>query len=310
MRKKIIVLTVILLLGLAGYFAGTKYYDTALLSDNKEYHQLYDTYFTSIEGQDYPDMNWDFYRWRVRCLETTKTYKYPTTQQEYLKDKLRYYDEITFKHKLYIHFLIHFVQKELEQTSLDMPTQTNEFFEKNRQRYTEILEEILPLEEQIALFNDNKLLRDKNIPVTNAYYKEFKNIVHSAVKINEAYQKIPSMFFVLDGGNGKDVPLDDYETTIFKKLIEESLYEKKEKRASQLYQAMIAFQIEEQDFYFDLGEQTLQEYLIFLKTTSLDVKAELNTLKELIKSLKRPDSYQDDIEAQEKAVGKIEAMIF
>lgn len=304
-KKYLAIIFVIIL----GYFGGTKYYDNAIIDDVREYHKLYEQYFASIEGKDYPDISWDFYQWGVRCLETTKTYQYPTTQQEYLKDKLRYYEEITFKHKPYIHFLIHFVQKEVEETPLDMVTEKNEFFEKNRQKYIEILQQYLPFEEQTALFNENKLIRNKTVLVTNAYFKEFKNIVNNAIKTRKAYAKTPSMFFLLDGGNGKEVPLDDYETKIFRKLIQESITEKKEKRASQLYQAMIAFQIEEQDFYFDTAQETLKEYVLFLKTTSLDALIELNSLKELIQSLKRPDSYQDDIQAQEKSIKEIDLIL-
>jgi hypothetical protein len=301
--KKYLAIVVVVILG---YFGGTKYYDNAIIDDVREYHKLYEQYFASIEGKDYPDISWDFYQWGVRCLETTKTYQYPTTQQEYLKDKLQYYEEITFKHKPYIHFLIHFVQKELEETPLDMVTERNEFFEKNRQKYIEILQQYLPFEEQTALFNENKLIRNKTVLVTNAYFKEFKNIVNNAIQTREAYAKTPSMFFLLDGGNGKEVPLDDYETMIFRKLIQESITEK---RASQLYQAMIAFQIEEQDFYFDTAQETLKEYVLFLKTTSLDALIELNSLKDLIQSLKRPDSYQDDIQAQEESIKEIDLIL-
>lgn len=303
------VLFILFILIFVGYFAGTKYYEKSLIEDLNEYHKVYDEYFKPIEGIDYPDFTLDYYAWWVRNYETIKDYTYPKTQKEYLKDKLRYYDEITFKHKSYIHFLIQDAEQAFQTVSEDEPSLTNEFFEKNRQMYIRITQERLKSAEKIAHFNEYELIRDRKIVVSNGYYNKFKEIVKESQLLRKSQNEVPSMLFILDGGNGKDVPLDDYESTIFLKLIQKSIEDKKEKRISQLYQSMIAFQIEEQDFYFNTAYETLDNYVKFLKSSQLNFESELRSLIELIKSLKRVDSYKDDIQAQEECIKRINSML-
>lgn len=305
--KKILILLFVIIIG---YIGGTKYYENASITNVSEYHKMYDEYFKPRkEGIAYPEFTSEYYQLWVRNYESIKEYTYAKTQKEYLKDKLRYYDEIAFKHKAYIHFLIQDVEQQLQTISDDEPSVRNEFFEKNRELYLKIVQQYLPSAEKMALFNEEELIKDKNVVVTNKYFNTFKEIVNDIRTTQEAHKMLPSMLFILDGGNGKEVPLDDYETSIFLKLIQKSNDEKKEKRSSQLYQAMIAFQIEEQDFYFHQGLKSLETYVEFLKTTSLDMKSELKSLISLIQSLKRSDSFEDDIQEQEACINKINSMI-
>ena len=94
---------------------------------------------------------------------------------------------------------------------------SNSVFLKNRKLYMKHMQKLLPHYENIEKFFAFDFIEGKNKVVTNAYYKKFKLIIEElkiVKKLQVPLNKVPILFFVLDGGNGKKIPFDVYEKSI------------------------------------------------------------------------------------------------
>ena len=94
---------------------------------------------------------------------------------------------------------------------------SNSVFLKNRKLYMKHMQKLLPHYENIEKFFAFDFIEDKNRVVTNAYYKKFKFIIEElkiAKKLQVPLNKVPVLFFVLNGGSGKKIPFDVYEKSI------------------------------------------------------------------------------------------------
>lgn len=285
------------------------YHKGSIFPDRGAYEALYQDYFSKAKGVDCAYFGRDRLEWMRRTMKDVEGFEAPKEKAVYLKDKLRYYDEIAYRHKSSIAYLIEDAKRELQKCQEGEMTPKSPFFERNREYYLREMGRLFPLYERLALFNDEKLERDRALGITRDYWAQFQGAVEACQKIRQENDHGPSILYILDGGSGKDVPLDDYETRVLERLIEERVGEGDWQGASERFIALITFQIEETNVYLDRAKETLEQYADFLKKSPLSPRDELVRLREEIKNLRRPDSDERKIKAQERHIKRVGELI-
>ncbi|GEM_PF-5845175 len=213
--KKIIT-AIILLLSFITYH----YYQNMDISHTKEYKKDYEKFVElHFKVTKIPTLDNDFYLNEEYIYNLRKKYKFPTDKREYLKDKLAYYKEVRYQNKPYYDKLIDYVSIKLALTKANEQIKPNRFFMKNLNNYFKKSEKLLPLYDEVAEFLAIKFIKEKNYPANRKYHNELKEIIKTLEKIDSIQNSSEEtdLFYVLNGGEGKKVPLDDFEKKIFEK---------------------------------------------------------------------------------------------
>jgi len=210
---------VIALIVTAGFiYIRNEIYKDMGISDMQTYKKDFERFKKlNHEVSGFYSLDGDFYAVMEYRYEQVLAYRFPTSKQEYLKDKLRYYDEVNYQNEVYYDKLKIYVENELKHTK---PTDTIKLsiaFEKNKKIYLENLQDLLPLYNKIEHFFAFNFMDYKPRVLTNEFYSKLDDaigILEQIKKKEDSLPRSPSLFFVLDGGHGKKIPLDDYETSI------------------------------------------------------------------------------------------------
>jgi len=199
-------------------FLTYKLYGNMEVSDREAYEKDYDKFAKlNYEVTGFYMLDGDFYSVVEYRYNNTKKYKFPTHKKEYLEDKLKYYEEKSYQDRDYYKKLISYVNAELEQTKESDLIKPSKFFMKNMDTYLKRVERLLPLYNKMEGFFTFEFVEDKKDSVTHAYHSRLKEAIkdlQTLKALQKSLPKLPYLFYVLDGGHGKEIPIDDYEMGI------------------------------------------------------------------------------------------------
>ena len=259
---------------------GKNYYDDLEVTDQTGYAELRKR-FVMERPKDYPSscdaMTWDHYQVVLHNYEAKLKPRPPRPKAVYLRDKLRYYDEMDFEGPGEYGLLKAYVRQELAQAQSGETLAPDDLHERNRQRYLSIMEKTLLLREELGSFVAG-WDRNSAYPVTNWDYRQLKRALAACEQIvNEGW--IPSLAFLLNNGGGPEVPLDGYEAGAFTRMIAEARARQDVQKANTLYQALISYQVMNWAVYFDGVRDSITRYSQFLDEQGLDKPAQARALE-------------------------------
>ena len=199
-------------------FLVNKLYKNMEVTNRESYEKDYDKFVKlNYEVTGFYMLDGDFYSVAEYQYNNTKKYKFPTYKKEYLEDKLKFYEEKSYQDKNYYKKLTSYVNAELEQTKESDLIKPSKFFMTNMDIYLKRVERLLSLYDKMERFFAFKFVEDKQDSVTHAYYSRLKEAIkdlQTLKALQKSLPKLPYLFFVLDGGHGKEIPIDDYEMGI------------------------------------------------------------------------------------------------
>lgn len=278
--------------------------------DEAQYKKIHDEFFLEREGWDCYEIDSNLISVFKNIVESIKKVNSETNKQKYLQNKLKYYEEISSKHKGYIKYLIEYSKKELKNSKSSDVIEKNQFFENNKKIYLEQRSKVLPLYIKLSKFVDNDMKSSFDSEVSKTYFNKLSSALKTCQQISEIESKIPTIMYNLDSENNENIPLDDYETKVFEKLIVQNINAKKYPYANELFIGMIKFQILENDYYFGAVDKTIDEYALFLTKYKLNKKENMEKILEFVKSFQEDDIYEDGLHKDDKIIEKINKIIF
>lgn len=203
----------------------------------------------------------------------------PRPRLEYLQDKLRFYEEASYKSPDVFGLLAAFVRDELAGVQPNEIVAPDAIYTANRNHYLATMKAELPLREELGSYVNDQGGPEMPV-VTNWDYRRFKRALALCEQIREhSSPNIAAFGYLLDGGNGKEVPLDGYEADVFNHMIAAALARQDVQQANILYQALISYQVMYWYLYRDAVQDSITRYRRFLDEQALDSSARANTLE-------------------------------
>lgn len=203
----------------------------------------------------------------------------PAPRLEYLQDKLRFYEEASYKSPDVFGLLVAYVRDELAHAKPGEIVAPDAIYTTNRNHYLAATKAKLPLREELGSYVNDQ--RGPEMPVvTNWDYRRLKRALALCEQIREHSSPYIAAFgYLLDGGNGKEVPLDGYEAEAFNNMIAAALARQDVQQANTLYQALISYQVMYWYLYRDAVQDSITRYRRFLDEQALDTTAHATTLE-------------------------------
>lgn len=272
-RQFILFLLVLLVIPLLWWAKGL--YDDMELGeqDKVEYAQMRKQFAQDRPGDDCGDMDWESYQLMKHMYERElQSPTLPRPRVEYLQDKLRFYEDTNYRGPEVVGLLVDFARDELAHAQPGEIVAPDAIYAANRNHYLAVMKAELPLREELGSYVID--WRGPEMPVvTNWDYRRLKRALALCEQIRNRGQLIASFGYLLDGGNGKEVPLDGYEGESFNKMIAAALARHDMQKASTLYQALISYQVMNWYVYDDAVQDSITRYRRFLDQQGLDSTA-------------------------------------
>lgn len=270
----------LLLLLIPALWQGKIYYDGMEITDKVGYADMRKRFLMDrpiLFPRACDGMTWDHYLIVKRHYEEKRQPQPPRPKADYLRDKLRYYEEMDFEGPAEYGLLKAYVARELAQARPGETMGPDALHERNRHRYLSSMEKTLPMREELGRF----LLDwpgDDADPVTNRDYRQLKRALTLCEGIVRE-EWMPSLAFLLANGNGDAVPLDGYEAEAFRHMIEQALVRRDVKQAQALHLALIRYQVMNWRVFFDTVQDSITRFSRFLDAHGLDKAARARQLE-------------------------------
>lgn len=275
-----------LLLGLGAavlLWQGKVFYDDMELSDRDktEYAHMRQQFDKGDWGNPAcSELDWSRYElMKHRYERELQSPTLPRPRLEYLQDKLRFYEEASYKSPDVFGLLVAYVRDELAHAKPGEIVAPDAIYTANRNHYLATMKAKLPLLEELGSYVNDQ--RGPEMPVvTNWDYRRLKRALALCEQIREHSSPYIAAFgYLLDGGNGKEVPLDGYEAEAFNNMIAAALARQNVQQANTLYQALISYQLMYWYLYRDAVQDSITRYRRFLDEQALDSTAHATTLE-------------------------------
>lgn len=217
----------------------------------------------------------------------------PRPRLEYLQDKLRFYEDINYKGPDVVGLLAAFVRDELAHAQPNEIVAPDAIYTANRNRYLATMKAELPLREELGSYVNDQ--RGPEIPVvTNWDYRRLKRALALCEQVRRSSTPYIAAFgYLLDGGNGKEVPLDGYEAEAFNNMIAAALARQEVQQANTLYQALIRYQVMYWYLYHDAVQDSITRFRRFLEEQALDSTTHTTALEARLLKL-NPHEYSPE----------------
>lgn len=217
----------------------------------------------------------------------------PRPRLEYLQDKLRFYEDINYRDPDVVRLLAAFVRDELPHTQPNEIVAPDAIYTANRNRYLATMKTELPLREELGSYVNDQ--RGPEMPVvTNWDYRRLKRALALCEQIKDSSSPYMAAFgYLLDGGSGKEVPLDGYEAEAFNNMIAAALARQDVQQANTLYQALISYQVMHWDLYHDAVQDSITRFRHILDEQALDSTSHATALEARLLKL-NPHEYSPE----------------
>lgn len=240
------------------------------------------------------ELDWNRYELMKRSYERElQSPTLPRPRLEYLQDKLRFYEEANYKGPDVFGMLATFVRDELVGIQPNEVVAPDAIYTTNRNHYLARMKAELPLREELGSYVNDQ--RGPEMPVvTNLDYRQRKRALSLCEQLKDRSRPYIGAFgYLLDGGSGKEVPLDGYEAEAFKKMIAAALARQDEQQANTLYQALIRYQVMYWNLYHDTVQDSITRYRRFLDEQVLDRSTQATALEAYLLKL-NPHEYSNE----------------
>lgn len=217
----------------------------------------------------------------------------PRPRLEYLQDKLRFYEEASYKDPDVFKLLAAFVRDELAQAQPNEIVAPDAIYTANRNLYLATMKAELPLREELGSYVNDQ--RGPEMPVvTNWDYRRLKRALALCEQVRRSSTPYIAAFgYLLDGGSGKEVPLDGYEADAFYNMIAAALARQDVQQANTLYQALIRYQVMYWYLYHDAVQDSITRFHRFLDEQALDSTTHATALEARLLKL-NPHEYSPE----------------
>ena len=217
----------------------------------------------------------------------------PRPKLEYLQDKLRFYEEANYKGPDEFGLLATFVRDELAHAQPNEIVAPDAIYTTNRNHYLARMKAELPLREELGSYVNDQ--RGPEMPVvTNLDYRQRKRALSLCEQLKDRSRPYIGAFgYLLDGGSGKEVPLDGYEAEAFNNMIAAALAKQDVQQANTLYQALISYQVMYWYLYHDAVQDSITRYRRFLDEQVLDRSSHATALEAYLLKL-NPHEYSNE----------------
>ena len=248
------------------------FYDDMELSaqDKAVYVQMRQQFNTDRRG-DCRELDWGHYQlMKHRYERELQSPTLPRPWLEYLQDKLRFYEDTNYRSPEVVGLLADFVRDELAHAQPGETVAPDAIYTANRNHYLAVMKADLPLLEELGSYVNDQ--RGPEMPViTNWDYRRLKRALALCEQIKDHSRPYSAAFgYLLDGGSGKELPIDGYEAEAFNKMIAAALARQDVQQASMLYQALVSYQVMEWDIYNDAVQDSITRFRRFLDEQALD----------------------------------------
>lgn len=280
-RAFILFLLVLLVIPLLWWAKG--FYDDMELSDRDkaEYAHMRQQFDKGDWGNPAcSELDWSRYELIKRQYESElQSPTLPRPRLEYLQDKLRFYEEASYKGSDVFGLLVAYVRDELAHAQPNEIVAPDAIYTANRNHYLATMKVELPLRKELGSYVNDQ--RGPEMPVvTNWDYRRLKRALVLCEQIKERSNPYIAAFgYLLDGGSGKEVPLDGYEAEVFNKMITAALARQDVQQANTLYQALISYQVMYWYLYHDAVQDSITRFRRFLDEQALDRSTLATTLE-------------------------------
>ena len=188
--------------------------------------------------------------------------------------------------------LADFVRAELAHAQAGETVAPDAIYTANRNRYLATVKAQLPLREELGSY-----VNDQSGPampvVTNWDFRRLQRALALCEQIRGGSQLVVAFGYLLDGGSGKEVPLDGYEAEAFNKMITTALARQDVQQANALYQALLSYQVMNWYVYNDAVQDSIARYRRFLDDHALDRVAHAQALESRLRKL-NPHEYSQE----------------
>lgn len=271
-REFILFLLVLLVIPLLWWAKGF-YDDMELSAQNKaEYAHMRQQFDKGDWGNPAcSELDWSGYELRKHRYERElQSPTLPRPRLEYLQDKLRFYEEANYKGPDVFGLLVAYVRDELAHAQPGEIVAPDAIYTTNRNHYLATEKAVLPLREELGSYVID--WRGPEMPViTNWDYRRLKRALALCEQIKDSSSPYIAAFgYLLDGGSGKEVPLDGYEAEVFNNMIAAALARQNVQQANTLYQALISYQVMYWYLYRDAVQDSITRFRRFLDEQALD----------------------------------------
>jgi len=259
------------------------FYDDMELSerDRAEYAQMRQQFDKGGWGNPAcSELDWSRYQLMKNMYERElQSPTLPRPRLEYLQDKLRFYEDISYRGPDVVGLLAAFVRDELTHAQPNEIVAPDAIYTANRNHYLATMKSELPLREELGSYVNDQ--RGPEMPVvTNWDYRRLKRALALCEQIKDRSSPYIAAFgYLLDGGSGKEVPLDGYEAGAFNHMIAAALARQDVQQANTLYQALISYQVMYWYLYHDAVQDSIARFRRFLDEQALDSSAHANALE-------------------------------
>lgn len=273
---------------------GKGFYDDMELSrqDKADYVQMRQQFDADRRG-NCRDLDWSRYQLMKHMYERElQSPTLPRDRLEYLQDKLRYYEETNYRGPDVVGLLADFVRAEMAHAQAGEIVAPDAIYTANRNHYLATVKAQLPLREELGSYVNDQ--RGPAMPVvTNWDYRRLQRALALCEQIRDGGPMIVAFGYLLDGGGGKEVPLDGYEAEAFNKMIAAALARQDVNQANVLYQALLSYQVMNWTVYNDAVQDSIARYLRFLEDHALDRVAHARALETRLQKL-NPHEYSPE----------------
>ena len=273
---------------------GKGFYDDMELSGQAkaDYAQLRRQFETDRRG-DCRNLDWSGYQLMKHTYERElQSPTLPRARLEYLQDKLRYYEDTNYRGPDVVGLLADFVRAELAHAQAGETVAPDAIYTANRNRYLATVKAQLPLREELGSY-----VNDQSGPampvVTNWDFRRLQRALALCEQIRDGSPLVVAFGYLLDGGSGKEVPLDGYEAEAFNKMITTALARQDVQQANALYQALLSYQVMNWYVYNDAVQDSITRYRRFLDDHALDRVAHAQVLESRLRKL-NPHEYSQE----------------
>ena len=257
------------------------FYDDMELSgqDKAEYAQMRQQFNMGRRG-DCRELDWGRYQLRKEMYERElRSPTLPRPRLEYLQDKLRYYEDTYYKGPDVVGLLTDFVRNELAHAKPGEIVAPDAIYTANRNHYLATMKADLPLREELGSYVNGQSGPEMPV-VTNWDYRRLKRGLALCEQTRNRDSLIVVPFgYLLDGGSGKEVPLDGYEADAFNKMIAAANARQDVQQANMLYKALISYQVMNWSVYYDAVQESITQYSRFLSEQKMDSSAQATALE-------------------------------
>ena len=280
------------------------FYDDMELSaqDKAVYVQMRQQFNTDRRG-DCRELDWGHYQlMKHRYERELQSPTLPRPWLEYLQDKLRFYEDTNYRSPEVVGLLADFVRDELAHAQPGETVAPDAIYTANRNHYLAVMKADLPLLEELGSYVNDQ--RGPEVPVVTHW--DFRRLKHALALCKQIRSRVSltiAFGYLLDGGSGKEVPLDGYEAESFNKMIAAALARQDVQQANTLYQALISYQVMNWYIYNDAVQDSITRFRRFLDEQALDSTTLAAALETRLLKLNPHEYSQEYKDYRERTLG-------